>query len=105
MKRLQPRGRRSEVSRLPYALCCLVSVLWVLTTGWAAETNSPAAKAAASQAARLATPIPRSVFLMPKSRVEGVDPFFPLSTRLAAAGHDGATNRPAALHEPAAKGF
>lgn len=50
----------------------------------AGKTNAPAAKAATEAAtpAPAETPIPRSVFVIPKSAKEGRDPFFPNSTRL-----------------------
>src|ERR1051325_10222702 len=112
MKRFKLRAQRSETGGQRTGISLRMSVFWslasvlcVLTAGQAAETNSPATRAAAARAALLATPIPRSVFVLPKSRVEGVDPFFPLSTRLAAASHDSVTNRPAALVKLTVKGF
>lgn len=71
----------------------------------AADTNTPAARAAAAQAAVLAAPIPQSVFIIPKSAAEGVDPFFPLSTRLTASAGNGNMNRPPPAVELVVKGF
>lgn len=50
----------------------------------AGKTNAPAAKVATEAAtpAPAETPLPRSVFVIPKSAKEGRDPFFPNSTRL-----------------------
>lgn len=46
------------------------------------STNTPSSKG--TNAAPAEIPIPESVFTVPRSRDEGVDPFFPQSRRLAA---------------------
>jgi hypothetical protein len=80
----------------------------------AAGTNPPGAKPATNVVTAKAatntppaeTPIPVSVFVIPRSRNEGVDPFYPLSTRFSttpAVSTD--TNRPPPRAELAIKGF
>src|SRR5881296_1340854 len=105
---LRPRRRSS------LAAVFLSALLGAAPMGLAADSNKPAAKAATAPAdparSKPADPptapaaIPQSVFIVPKSRAEGVDPFFPLSTRLAAVDAS-ATNRSAAVEELVVKGF
>lgn len=93
----------------------LAGLLAGVVTGHAAATNPPAAKAAASPApaqsppaaAPAAAPIPRSVFTLPRTPPQdGVDPFYPQSTRFASvAASTAATNPAPARAELVIKGF
>lgn len=49
--------------------------------------------------------IPQSILTIPKTRKEGVDPFFPLSIRVAATETVSPTNRVAVMGELIIKGF
>ena len=83
----------------------LAATLWLSPVAFALATNAPAAKPATlatrpaapatTNAASVEVPIPQSVFIVPSSHVEGVDPFFPLSTRLIVAPPTTSTNKPA----------
>ncbi len=90
----------------------LLAVLASAALAQAAATNAtpPGAVATNStatlgEAASPAAPISQSVFVIPRSRAEGVDPFFPLSTRWDAMDTASSTNRPAPVEELAIRGF
>ncbi len=71
----------------------------------AASTNLTVAKGAATNAVLALAPIPQSTFITPKSRLDGVDPFFPFSKRLEFVESPNRTNPPTALGELVVKGF
>jgi len=90
----------------------LVSVLGSAPVAFAAATNSDTSRAGASpsksattNAAPAAAPLPQSVFVVPKSRLEGVDPFFPLSRRLDVMDVSNSTNKTFVVGELVVKGF
>jgi hypothetical protein len=95
----------------------LAAVLWsaAALAAFAGDTNTSAGKPsappaksstpAATNAAPVEIPIPQSVFVIPQSRGDGVDPFFPLSTRLQPAAPSNSTNKTAAAGELVIKGF
>ena len=77
-----------------------------------AGTNSAAAKLATTNsdkaradAVPVFAPIPPSVFVIPKTRKDGVDPFFPLSKRLEVNKPINPTNPPVGVGELMVKGF
>ena len=78
----------------------------------AASTNLAASKSGTTNTDRsradavpVFAPIPQSVFVVPKTRTEGVDPFFPLSKRLEVSTAINPTNPPAVVGELMVKGF
>lgn len=77
-----------------------------------AGTNSAAAKSVTTSsdesradAMPALASIPQSVFVIPKTRTDGVDPFFPLSKRLDASTPINPTNPPVVVGELMIKGF
>ena len=103
----------SHSNRLAQAI--LAATLWLSPVAFALATNAPAAKPATSttrsaapattNAASVEVPIPKSIFVVPTSKVEGVDPFFPLSTRLVVAPPSTSTNKPAPVAQLVIKGL
>ena len=63
------------------------------------------AKAETPDAKHQTGDLPQSVFVVPKSRLEGVDPFFPRSVRLEAVDLSDPNNKPKAVGELVIKGF
>lgn len=74
-----------------------------------ATTNAvttPAAKTATTNAAPAEIPIPQSVFIIPRSASEGVDPFYPLTTRFKPVVNlNNSTNRATVVADLVIKGF
>ena len=99
----------------------LAGILWStsdLSLG-AATTNTPVAKsitkpattksptpATATNAAPEEVPIPKSVFIVPRTKGDGIDPFFPHSARLDLVAPTSSTNKSSsAVGELVIKGF
>ena len=83
---------------------------------FAVTTNAPAAKPSAptattnsdksrADAAPVEAPIPQSVFIVPRSKGDGVDPFYPHSTRLELVAPTSSTNKTQVVGELVIKGF
>ena len=76
---------------------------------FAVTTNAPAAKPSAptatTNAAPVEAPIPQSVFIVPRSKGDGVDPFYPHSTRLELVAPTSSTNKTQVVGELVIKGF
>ena len=98
---MKPRSHRPIVTFLPVAVALLS--LAFASVAAQTRTKSPAkASSGASNAAPAQLEIPKSVFVMPSTPLEGKDPFFPHSKRLFASGvvrtNLPPVNPPAELH-------
>ena len=100
----------------------LAGILWSASdlTAVAATTNAPGAKAtakataattkapapaAATNTAPVEVPIPKSVFVVPRTKGDGIDPFFPHSMRLDLVAPTSSTNKAPVVGELVIKGF
>lgn len=87
-----------------------MAVFAATTNGPAAQPGAPAVKSATptatTNAAPAEAPIPQSVFSVPRSRGDGVDPFYPRSTRLdLTPAPISSTNKAPVVGELVIKGF
>ena len=103
--------KRATLCRI-FAHALLAAVLLSGAVVRAATSNGPAAKTgtnaatgkATTNAAPVEIPIPASVFIIPKARGEGVDPFFP-TTRPQIANTNTSTNKSSERAELVIKGI
>lgn len=86
-----------------------LAVFAVTTNAPAVKPGAPATKSTAPTAttnvAPVEIPIPQSVFVAPRSKGDGVDPFYPRSIRLELAAPVSSTNKTQVVGELVINGF